>query len=70
MAAAVTSVVESVNGQNENISVDALDKISMGSKSRLPAPPTFKDKYEEREWVKFRLAQAFRIFGEDHTSGE
>ncbi|THH26781.1 hypothetical protein EUX98_g7401 [Antrodiella citrinella] len=29
----------------------------------LPRPPVFQDKNEEREWLKFRLAQAFRIFG-------
>jgi len=29
----------------------------------LPKPPTFEDKLEEREFLKFRLAQAFRIFG-------
>ncbi|KAH8102914.1 class II aldolase/adducin domain-containing protein [Cristinia sonorae] len=28
-----------------------------------PRPPVFQDKLEEREWLKFRLAQAFRIFG-------
>ncbi|KAH9946356.1 class II aldolase/adducin domain-containing protein [Epithele typhae] len=27
-----------------------------------PKPPTFATKTEEREWIKFRLAQAFRIF--------
>ena len=29
-----------------------------------PKPPKFTDKHKEREYVKFRLAQAFRIFGE------
>ena len=27
-----------------------------------PAPPKFEDKYEEREYLKGRLALAFRIF--------
>ncbi|KAJ2913741.1 hypothetical protein MD484_g6670, partial [Candolleomyces efflorescens] len=31
--------------------------------SFAPKPPTFTTKGEEREWLKFRLAQAFRIFG-------
>ena len=31
---------------------------------KFPAPPTFLSKVEEREYLKFRLAQAFRIFGE------
>lgn len=29
----------------------------------FPRPPTFVDKLEERAYLKFRLAQAFRIFG-------
>jgi len=29
----------------------------------VPKPPTFSSKLEEREFLKFRLAQAFRIFG-------
>ncbi|KAF8996232.1 class II aldolase/adducin domain-containing protein [Cyathus striatus] len=29
----------------------------------FPKIPTFSDPYKEREWRKFRLAQAFRIFG-------
>ena len=28
----------------------------------FPAPPTFEDKYKEREYQKGRLALAFRIF--------
>ena len=30
---------------------------------KFPGPPTFEDKYEEREYLKGRLAAAFRIFG-------
>ena len=30
---------------------------------RFPGPPSFTDKYEEREYLKGRLAAAFRIFG-------
>lgn len=30
---------------------------------KFPGPPTFSDKYEEREYLKGRLAAAFRIFG-------
>jgi len=30
---------------------------------RFPSPPKFTDKYEEREYLKGRLALAFRIFG-------
>ena len=31
--------------------------------TRFPRPPRFADKYEEREYLKGRLALAFRIFG-------
>ena len=31
--------------------------------AKLPGPPNFTDKYEEREYLKGRLAMAFRIFG-------
>ncbi|EPQ58358.1 arad-like aldolase/epimerase [Gloeophyllum trabeum ATCC 11539] len=33
------------------------------SKSAWPKPPAFSSKVDEREFLKFRLAQAFRIFG-------
>ena len=31
----------------------------------IPVPPVFQDKKEEREWLKFRLAQTLRIFGKN-----
>ena len=34
---------------------------------RFPGPPKFDDKYEEREYLKGRLAAAFRIFGKYGT---
>lgn len=34
-----------------------------GQQSAFPGPPKFEDKYEEREYLKGRLAAAFRIFG-------
>ncbi|KAJ5278803.1 hypothetical protein N7478_004175 [Penicillium angulare] len=33
------------------------------SLQKLPRPPTFSDKHEEREYLKGRLALAFRVFG-------
>ena len=30
---------------------------------KFPGPPNFNDRYEEREYLKGRLAAAFRIFG-------
>jgi len=35
---------------------------SAGPMQSPPMPPTFASKTQEREWIKFRLAQAFRIF--------
>lgn len=32
---------------------------------KFPGPPKFTDKYEEREYLKGRLALAFRIFGKE-----
>lgn len=32
---------------------------------QFPSPPKFTDKYEEREYLKGRLALAFRIFGKE-----
>jgi hypothetical protein len=45
-----------------NMSVGA--KLQETLRARFPVPPTFADKTEEREFRKFRLAQALRIFGE------
>ena len=40
------------------------DKLLMDRmKASWPKPPVFRDAAQEREWVKFRLAQALRIFG-------
>jgi hypothetical protein len=40
----------------------------MPQKMKFPAPPKFDDPYEEREYLKGRLAAAFRIFGSAQTS--
>ena len=34
-----------------------------GQQAKFPGPPTFTDRYEEREYLKGRLTAAFRIFG-------
>lgn len=39
------------------------ESIEKKNQSFQPRPPTFASKEEEREFLKFRLAQAFRIFG-------
>ncbi|KAJ6452030.1 arad-like aldolase/epimerase [Mycena vitilis] len=38
-------------------------KGSKAFRGKAPAPPVFATKLEEREFLKFRLAQALRIFG-------
>ncbi|KAJ7108977.1 class II aldolase/adducin domain-containing protein [Mycena crocata] len=46
---------------NTHITDTALSSKTFSGKP--PAPPTFATKLEEREFLKFRLAQALRIFG-------
>lgn len=38
-------------------------KTARGEAIQFPRPPTFEDKYAERDYLKGRLAAAFRIFG-------
>ena len=37
--------------------------IAQGRMTVFPRPPVWEDKYKEREYLKGRLAAAFRIFG-------
>ncbi|KAG1786915.1 class II aldolase/adducin domain-containing protein [Suillus plorans] len=37
-------------------------KLNVGKNFIIPAPPTFSDPLEHRAFLKFRLAQAYRIF--------
>ena len=46
----------------EQIKNDPKTTLSKHSRSAFPKPPVFIDKYEEREYLKFRLSQSFRIF--------
>lgn len=39
-------------------------KQARGEAMSFPRPPKIEDKYEEREYLKGRLAAAFRIFGQ------
>jgi len=57
MAPVAATSNESTNGSSDDL---ATSKVIRGV---APHPPVFQDKTEEREWLKFRLAQAFRIFG-------
>ncbi|KAI1822809.1 class II aldolase and Adducin domain-containing protein [Xylaria intraflava] len=44
---------------------DAQSDLQKAAKGSLPKPPTFKDPLEERQYVKQRLALAFRIFAKN-----
>ncbi|KAJ8083361.1 hypothetical protein PM082_009233 [Marasmius tenuissimus] len=48
-----------VNGSQTEIASKVMERM----RSSLPKPPQFSDKLEERAYLKFRLAQALRIFG-------
>ena len=39
------------------------ESAARGQMAKIPSPPKFSDKFEEREYLKGRLAAAFRIFG-------
>jgi len=41
----------------------AANQIEADNAAFTPRPPTFSTKEDERDWLKFRLAQAFRVFG-------
>ena len=49
----------STNGQQKP--AGKAESAAVGS---VPKPPQFATKEQEREFLKFRLAQAFRIFGQ------
>lgn len=49
------------NGANGTSAADDAGKAAMDF-SMFPKPPKFDDKKEEREYLKGRLAAAFRIF--------
>jgi len=61
MAPGITS--ESLSATSAPPAQDDLSLISHGAKQVFPSPPKFATKSEERTFLKFRLAQAFRIFG-------
>lgn len=41
------------------------EKTELKAKMVIPKPPQFTDKHDEREYLKGRLAAAFRIFGKN-----
>ncbi len=62
-----SALMESENGKNEKpegpVPLEPGLKMSETLKSQVPKPPKFDDPYEERAYLKGRLAAAFRIFG-------
>jgi len=52
-----------VNSGEAPLEPGVKSKIAQGKMVEFPRPPKFTDKYEEREYLKGRLAAAFRIFG-------
>ncbi|EIW75580.1 class II aldolase adducin domain protein [Coniophora puteana RWD-64-598 SS2] len=51
-----------MSNQQTRITDAEFDVQSASSLEHAPRPPSFASKEEEREWVKFRLAQSFRLF--------
>jgi len=49
--------------ENHRAAADAHFGESASGAMQIPAPPKFTDKYEERKYLKHRLALAFRVFG-------
>lgn len=62
---AVAPHPEQTNGSHVADAGDDMRKTSFRetAKTAFPRPRVFTDKLEERAFLKFRLAQAFRIFG-------
>lgn len=60
-AAMVQQILVTPNAQTSTSNTEVeLPSVVRGN---VPLPPVFRDKKEEREWLKFRLAQTLRIFG-------
>jgi len=55
-------VVYAADGNSMPMNGDLLHTPVKESKPRYPRPPRFEDPYEQREYLKGRLALAFRIF--------
>lgn len=53
----------SANGVSDALEPGIKKNITQGKQTAVPRPPQFEDKYAEREYLKGRLAAAFRIFG-------
>lgn len=54
---------EPVNNGTAPLEPGVKASIAQGKMVEFPRPPKFEDKLEEREYLKGRLAAAFRVFG-------
>lgn len=54
---------EPVNNGEAPLEPGIKKSIAHGKMTEFPRPPRFDDKYAERDYLKGRLAAAFRIFG-------
>lgn len=59
------SATEPQQAHDTHLATVASDSTVLNKKelAKAPRPPTFDDPYKEREYLKGRLAAAFRIFG-------
>lgn len=62
--ATATETVTPSQSQNQPQSQETSAKNAQ-VKMNFPKPPVFEDKHAEREYLKGRLAAAFRIFGKN-----
>lgn len=60
---APTAVIAPNDEAKRNLNLNPNPNITMQGGADLPGPPKFSDPLKLREYLKFRLAQAFRIFG-------
>lgn len=61
-----TTIFSSVPTQTHSTQESAAEAAKVkNTPQKFPQPPVFEDKYKEREYLKGRLAAAFRIFGKN-----
>ncbi|KAI0791812.1 class II aldolase/adducin domain-containing protein [Abortiporus biennis] len=58
-----TSTVIATEPSSFKVTINEEAQFKAAVRGARPTSPQFEDKLEERQWLKFRLAQAFRIFG-------
>ncbi|KAK0960326.1 hypothetical protein LTR91_020384, partial [Friedmanniomyces endolithicus] len=57
--------MEPVNAGEAPLEPGVKKSVAQGKMVEFPRPPKFDDKYKERDYLKGRLAAAFRIFGKN-----